>query len=181
MSAKVARRYATAFLEAALEQNELEKANDDIMLMINTLRASNDLRLFLKSPIIKKDQKSEVLATIFENKINALTVNLLNILSDKGRLNLLDDIGQNFIDIYNIHNGIIEVNVITAEELGNGQLDKLVKELELVTGKKVKANISVDKDLIGGILVRIGDTVIDGTVKYKLNQLKDRFASAALE
>jgi F-type H+-transporting ATPase subunit delta len=181
MSAKAARRYANAFLEAAVEQNDLEKANDDMMLIINTLRASNDLRLFLKSPIIKKDQKSAALATIFEKKINALTVNLLNVLSDKGRLNLLEDIGKHFIDIYNIYNGIIEVNVITAAELGDRQLDNLVKELELVTGKKVKANISVNEDLLGGILVRIDDTVIDGTVKHKLNQLKDRFASASVE
>lgn len=181
MSAKAARRYANAFLETAIEKKNIESAHDDMLLMQNTLQASNDLRLALKSPIVKKEQKRSVLASIFESKISGLTVNLLTLLSDKSRVDLLEDIAKHFIELYNRYHGIIEVNVSSASELEKSQLNTLIKKLESVTGKKVITQTSVNKDLIGGILVRIDDTVIDGTVKYKLNQLKDRFASAVVE
>ena len=180
MSAKAAKRYANAFLETAIEQKSLDEAYDDIMLIHNTLQSSNELRLFLKSPIIKKEQKKEALISIFEKQTGKLTVNLLHILSEKGREELLADITKHFIELYNIYHGIIEVDVHSASEMESNQLQSLINKLEVVTGKKVKARTAVRDELIGGALVRIDDTVIDGTVKYKLNELKDRFASAAL-
>ncbi len=181
MSAKAAIRYANAFLEAAVEKNDLEKAHDDMVLVFNTLRGSGDLRLFLKSPVIKKDQKSNVLSSIFSAKITDLSKNLLGVLSDKSRVDILEDIARHFIDLYNKYNGIIDVDVSSAVEIDKNQFRALINKLEKVTGKKVKAKTSVNKDLIGGILIRIDDTVIDGTVKYKLNQLKNRFASASVD
>jgi F-type H+-transporting ATPase subunit delta len=150
-------------------------------LIKNTLDQSAELRLFLKSPIVKKEQKKSALEKIFEKRIGELSANLLKLLSDKSREALLEDITLHFVDLYNEHSGIIEVEVTSATELGDAQLASLIKKLETVTGKKILANRSVDTTLIGGLTVRIDDTVIDGSVKFKLNELKERFTSAAVE
>lgn len=181
MSSKAARRYANAFLETAVEKKVVDKAYQDIILLQNTLQGSRELQLFLKSPIVKKDMKNAALTDIFASKISTLTINLLHLLSEKNRVDLLEDIVKHFINLYNQFRGIIEINVSTAAGLDKNQLQALIRNLERLTGKKVQTNVYENKELIGGILVRIDDTVIDGTVKHKLNQLKDRFASAAVE
>jgi F-type H+-transporting ATPase subunit delta len=181
MGSKAARRYANAFLITALEKDSLEKAKDDILLIKNTLDQSSELRLFLRSPIIKKEQKRSALEAVFEKKISPLSVNLLRILSEKSREPLLGDITRHFLELYNKHHGIIEVQITSSTKLDDKQLTALVNKLESVTGKKVEASISVDEDLIGGLTVRIDDTVVDGSVKYKLNELKERFTSAAVD
>ena len=181
MVAKAARRYANAFLITALEEDSLEKAKEDILMIQNTLDQSADLRLFLRSPIVRKEQKKSALEAIFENKVSELSINLLHVLSDKGREPLLGDITRHFIELYNYHHGIIEVQITSSAGLDNEQLERLVKKLESVTGKKIEAIVSVDENLIGGLTVRIDDTVVDGSVKFKLNELKERFTSAAVD
>lgn len=181
MSSKAAKRYANAFLETAIELDVLESIKDDILLIRETFKTSPELRIFLKSPVVKKDNKKEALSLIFGKRVQDITVNLLNILSDKNREVLLEDITNHFVDLYNIHHGIIEVVVYSASTLSKTQQKNLLTELEEYTGKKVRMTISVDESLIGGLKVRIQDTVIDGTVKHKLSQLKESFTEAAVQ
>lgn len=180
MSSKAAKRYANAFLETAIEMDLLDEAKEDILLIREIFNTSPDLRLFLKSPIIKKDKKKAALDSIFGDKVQDLTLNLLAVLSNKNREILLEDITSNFIDLYNLHHGIIEISVYSATELTKSQTDEIHKKLEEFTGKKVNLSLTVDEDLLGGLKVRIEDTVIDGTVKHKLSQLKDSFKEAAV-
>lgn len=178
MVLKAARRYANALLVTAIEQEILEEIKGDMLLIKQTISDSSDLRLFLKSPIIKKEVKKAALDEIFGNKIQKLTSNLISILSVKGRENLLAGITQSFVELYNVHHNIIEVDVETAFELAQDQISRLHKELETVTGKTVLLKIQTNSDLIGGLTVRIADTVFDGSAKYKLNQLKEKFTTA---
>lgn len=181
MSSKAAKRYAYAFLETALEMDILEEAKKDILMIGDVLDSSKDLRLFLKSPIVRKDQKRAALKEIFEENIHDLTGKLLEILTEKNREALLELITGHFIELYNVHHGIINVDVTSAMELDKEQIKTLKSQLESSTGKKILLNRSIDEDLMGGMMVRIDDTVIDGTVKFKLNQLKDQFSLAAVE
>ena len=178
MVIKAARRYANALLVTALEQNNLDEIKDDMLLIKQTISDSSELSLFLKSPIIKKEIKKATLEAIFEDKIQKLTSNLITILSDKGRENLLHGITLSFMELYNKHENIIEVDVKTAFELVADQEEELKKKLESVTGKTVLMKTEVNDDLIGGLTVRIADTVIDGSVLHKLNQLKIKFTTA---
>lgn len=181
MSTKAAKRYANAFLGLALEKDILEKSREDMLLIKNTIDGSSDLQLFLKNPIIKKDQKKKAVKTIFEGKIQDVTFEFYNLLARKDRENLLEEISTKFIELYNQHQGIIKVGVTSAKKLDDSQLKELEKNIEESTGKKVEFETDVEEELIGGLKIRIEDTVVDGSVKFKLSQLKDRLTSTAVE
>lgn len=181
MSSKAARRYAFAYHETAIENNLLEAVKDDVKLINDTLESSKDLRLFLKSPLVNKDQKKAALIEIFDKKVQQLTIQLLNILTEKSRESLLDMILKHFVDYYNDHHGIVKIDITSAFELDNDQINNLTKQLEIKTGKRIELNKQINPELIGGMMVRIDDTVIDGSVKHKLSQLKNRLTSTAVE
>lgn len=176
MISKAARRYAKALLQSALDQDILDDVEKDMRFILKTLQDSRELVVFLKSPIIKTEDKQEVLSKIFDEHISGETKSLLRLLSEKNRENLLDDISQGFFQLYNQHEGIIQVEVTTAYELSNSQRDDLRKALASSTGKKIEMNVTVNEDIIGGIIVRIDDTVLDGSVKHKIRKLKKQFA-----
>ncbi|MEX0822799.1 MAG: ATP synthase F1 subunit delta [Balneolaceae bacterium] len=180
MIAKAARRYANALLETAIELDILEEVKKDMQFVKNTVDQSKDLRIFLKSPVIKPELKKAALHEIFDGRVSDISMKLIKILSSKKRENLLLDITKGFMELYNNHHGIIEVNVSTAFDLTAELNSELHKKLESTTGKKVELITVTNKDLIGGLTVRIDDTVIDGSVKYKLNQLKDKFTASAV-
>lgn len=178
---KAAKRYATALLELAKERDEVERTLEDVLLVKNTLEESRDLLLFLKSPIIKPDKKVAALDAIFGDKLSEMVHKYISLIARKNRQNLLDEIVTAFIEKYNEFAGIISAEVFVAEELDDKQLDKVQKTLEKVTSKKVNISTRVQKNLKGGIAIKIKDTVIDGTIKHKLEQLEDEFLSSASE
>lgn len=178
---KAARRYATALLEIAKEQNKVEDILEDVRLIRNTLDGSKELVLFLKSPIIKYDDKLNALEEIFSKRVQDITNLFIKLLARKNRVYLLNQIAEAFIQKYNQYAGIIKIEVYTAYGLSDSQKEELHQALEKKTGKKVDMSVSKDASLMGGIAVRIDDTVIDGTVKHKLAELEHKFLSAAVE
>lgn len=178
---KAARRYATALLETAKEKKVVEETLKDILFIKNTVEGSKELALFLKSPVIKPNDKEAVLSTIFDKKIGKLSKEFVLLVSSKERTSILIEIASAFVDQYNEFAGIIEVEVRTAYALDNKQVQELLKVLEKSTSKKVEMNVIDQLDLKGGLLVKIQDTVIDGTVKHKLEQLEQTFLANSLE
>jgi F-type H+-transporting ATPase subunit delta len=179
-SFKAARRYATSLIQVAIERKEVDTILEDITLIDNTLKSSRELVLFLKSPIIKRDKKKKVLDELFGNKINELTQMFIDIMIRKDREDILPDIFKSFIDQYNEYVGIINISVVSADKLNDHQIDDLKKSLEQKTNKKVQLEISENKSLRGGLKVRIVDTVIDGTVQHKLEQLESLFFNTGM-
>lgn len=170
---KAATRYASSLIQLGIERNELEVIAADISLLGNTIDASHDLVLFLRSPIINKARKKEALNTIFKDKISSVTTSFLEILVKKGRESTIVDVVRAFKKLYNDHCGIIEVEVTTASELDESQKNSLSQSLSKRTGKKIVLMTKIDKSVKGGIKARIDDTVIDGTIEYKLEQLRN--------
>ncbi len=178
---KAARRYATALLETAKEQKVVDATLDDILLVKNTIDDSKDLVLFLKSPIIKPDDKKAALSTIFGKEVNKLTTEFISLIASKERAAILPEIVAAFIHQYNAYAGIIEVEVRTATALDATQVTNLKKALESTTSKKVEIDLKEQPELKGGLMVKIDDTVIDGTVKHKLEQLQQTFLETSVE
>lgn len=178
---KAARRYASALLELAKERDEIEDILEDINFIKNTLDDSNELVLFLQSPIVKFDEKQNVLIELFGDEVQESTRKFLELLTRKNRGNLLHQVTEGFLKLYNKHAGIIEVEVSVASELDDSQRKALHEQLEKKTSKKVDLIIHIDESLKGGMAVRIDDTVIDGTVKHKLQQLEEQLMATAAE
>lgn len=178
---KAARRYATALLEIAKEQDQVDDILKDIELIHNTLEGSRDLVLFLKSPVINFDDKTQALEKIFFDELEEPTKLFLKLLSRKDRINLLDQIADAFIEKYKSYAGIITIGVFVARELNKEQQELLHSNLEQKTQKKVDMNVTVDEDLKGGMAIRIDDTVIDGTVKHKLQELEKSLLTTTVE
>jgi len=178
---KAARRYATALLESANEQNSIESTLKDILLIKETIEGSKELRAFLKSPVVKPVEKKKALSSIFDGKVSKEVSQFIGLITDKGREDILDEIAAAFIDVYNDHAGIITVEVKTAKALESDQITELTKMLEKTTSKTVNLDLIEQEDLRGGISVKIDDTVIDATIKHKLEQLEIRFLESSME
>ncbi len=178
---KAARRYAIAFLEASKEGNYVDTSLEDMLTIKATIEGSKELALVLKSPIVKPKDKKEVLASIFDGKISKEAAQFVSLITEKGREDILHDIVSAFVIEYNKYAGIISVEVNTAHALDKEQVAKLTDSLEKATSKKVELSQKVQADLIGGISVQIEDTVIDGTVKYKLSQLETMFLESSID
>lgn len=180
-SKKAAKRYATALLELAKERNEVESILEDIEFIHNTIQGSHELVTFLKSPIIKFDDKTAVLDDLFFDDIQEVTRLFIKLLARKDRIKLLDQVTEAFIEKYKEYAGIITVDVFVAQELSDSQRKALLKELEDKTQKKVDMNVTQDESLKGGMAVRIQDTVIDGTIKHKLEELEESLLATPAE
>jgi F-type H+-transporting ATPase subunit delta len=180
MSSKAARRYASALLGYAQETKSVEIVLKDVQFIHETLKQSKELSVFLKSPVIKDAKKMSVLSDIFKKSISSECWKFFELLSEKSRLELLPAVTVAFIHAYNKYAGIIEIEVFSAFKPEESQLTEIKRSLEKSTSKKVNLTSKVDDKLLGGMVIKIDDTVIDGSVKNKLQQLEHLFFKAAI-
>jgi len=174
-SSKVANRYAISLFENSLEKNILETVYDDINLLIKSLDDSSELRRAIESPVIKSELKSSILKEIFSDKLSKETLNFIFFIIDKKREELLYEISKRFLELRNEHLGIVEMEVTTAFEVTNEQIDNLKNMFESILKKTVKIKIKIDKNIIGGFIAQVGDTVYDASVINQIYLLKKEF------
>ncbi len=165
-------RYADAFTEFAEDKSVYDKVVQDVELINNTLVGSRELRNFLSSPVLKETKKKEIIKAVFGDKINDVTVRFLNFVVDKGRIEMLHEIMQRFLEIRDKKENITDVTFKSVIELGDEQAKRIKAEMETYTGKNVRFKNIVDKSLIGGYTAQIKDTVLDASVKRQLERLK---------
>jgi F-type H+-transporting ATPase subunit delta len=173
---RVARRYAEAALELAEEQKKGERIAGDLELVAKAIRESREFLALLKSPVLTKEKKRTVISAVFKSRLSSFSLGFLNLVLDKGREDLLGDIIQEFFRLRDERLGIAVLEVRAATELTKTQQQAIVKRFEEITRKKVRASFSIDKDLKGGFVARVGDTVYDGSVQRQLQLLRERFA-----
>lgn len=174
-NSKAAKRYAKALLSFAIEQKELETVAGEMKLIADTCSTSPDLVMLLKSPVVKTEKKRTILNTIFAGKIGAITLKFLELVTQKKREDQLPEIANAFQQIYREHKGIVTAEIITAVPLGE---EGKRKALAFITNlyDKVELTEKVDKELIGGFIIRVGDKQYDESVARKLNNLKREFS-----
>ena len=177
---KVARRYAEAAYELAEEQKLGERFAADLAVIQDAIKSSREFVAFLKSPIISKDRKHAVLAELFKTKISSFAFNFLNLLVEKGREELVGDIAREFFKLRDDRQGFVTLEVQAATGMTSDQQEMIVKRFESLSGKKVRAAFSIDKELKGGFVARIGDTVYDGSLLRQLELLRERFAEGVV-
>lgn len=172
---KVAIRYAKPLLELADEKKILDKVHADLLGFSNICKESRDFVLMLKSPLIPHLKKAEILTKIFKGKVEDLTLSFLDIIARKNRENLLPDIAEEFLKLYNLKMGVQEVVVKTTIALDDELRKTFEKLVSDITGKKPLLKEEIDKELLGGYVIKLGDQQIDDSVSGKLKDLKLRF------
>lgn len=172
---RIAARYAEALMTAAEEQQLRERVAADMKALEETMRKSREFSLFLKNAIIKREKKQVVLSELFGKTLHAMTVGFLVLLAEKGREEFLQDICTQFFALHDTRLGIVNVKITAATELSAGQQKGIQERFEELTRKKVRLDMTVEKELRGGFLARVGDTVFDGSVKRQLELLREKF------
>jgi len=171
----ISTRYARAFLDHIESKNKLKVVADDMVLLNNTFEGSRELRNVLSNPVIKKDNKIAILTQLFESKVNIDTVIFLKFIVDKNREDKLVDVVRRFNEMFDEKAGIVNAEVIGAFEIEEDLKDYFQKTVENYSNKTARLKYSSDKDLIGGFTIRIGDTIVDASVKNQLQLLKTKF------
>ena len=172
---RAAKRYAEALMSAAEEKKVLDRVTEDMQTLERMMKESREVMVFLKSPVINREKKRSILEEILAKKLHSLTMSFVLLLAEKGREDILTEIGTQFFMLRDERLGIVGVQIEAAEEISKDQYEKIQKRFEGLTQKQVRLAFSIDKQLKGGFLARVGDTVFDGTVKRQLEMLRIRF------
>ena len=167
----VARPYAEAAFRLADEANALGRWSE-MLAALALVAQDNRVRTAIGDPKLSDAQVAGLFISILAGRLNTEAENLVRVLVANGRLELLPEIRAQFEALKNEREGVIEVQVQSAFELSDAQVRDLVQRLEKKTGRKVKATIEIDKDLIAGVRVVLGDKVIDGSARAQLAALE---------
>jgi len=172
MNSAVAKRYGQALLQLAQEQNAVDKYQEELQLVVDTIGDNAQLESVFNGKEFDSETKIKVVKEVFTGKVSAHIVNLLCIVIIKGRESYLADI----LAMYKVYadeaRNVAYAEVVSAFELTDEQQEAIKKALAQKTGKDINLGVTVDKSLLGGMKVKFGDTVYDGTAIARLNGLR---------
>ncbi len=174
------RRYALALLSAAEEGQFLDQATEALNSIKETLSQSRDLVHVLRSPLINGDKKTHILEEVFKDIAGEKVMIFLRLLAHKKRAGQLPEIISEYQKLLDEKNGVINVAINSAVKLSDEQAKDLVNKLASYTGKKVRAKMLLKEELLGGVTVKIGDTIIDGSVRHQLQLMKKSLLAGKL-
>lgn len=171
-------QYANALADIALAQGAAEPVTQQLGDFGAAYAESAELRNFLASPAVSHSAKHGVIEKI-AGRLGASKIvrNFLFVVTDHQRSSILPEIIAAFQQVIRRRQGIAEAEIISAAELSAAQKADFTKKLESLSGKKVVAQYSLDPALLGGAVVRLGDTVFDGSVRNRLNQMRERLTA----
>ena len=169
---QLATKYAQAIYELAAEKNMLDQVEAELALVKSTIDQYSDLEVLIYHPRVLAQTKKETMSKIFSSDVASIVLKFLMLLIDKRRESLLPAIILEYTKLANEARNIVEAEVTTAVPLGNDQQIALINKLSLVTGKKIILKTQIDKTILGGVIVQIGDKLIDGSIARQLQTLK---------
>ena len=171
IKSQVGRRYSKAIFEIAEEKNQVKEIYEMLNSAMVLYRTDKEFKNFILNPLIDNEQKKSVLNEIF-GKDNSDNLNILLYILDKGRMNCIKYIVAEYLKIYYRKNRILDVKATFTKELTDEQKKKLIDKLSQKTGKEINLVIKVDKDILGGGIIKIGDKIIDGSIRRELDNWK---------
>ena len=171
-STTLARPYAKAAFEFALEKKNLSSWTD-MLEFLSLVVIDPSMAKLLDSPKVTREKASEAMLLVAEGKLDDQASNFVTLLASNGRLELLPEILSLYENYRANHEKTVEVEILSAVDLSDQQLNDLNSTLETKLGRKVNINCQTDPTLMGGMIVRAGDLVIDASIRGKLNDLAD--------
>ena len=170
----IARRWARAVFEIGKEGGTVARLRDDVASFAQTYAANEELRTVLDNPLVPESAREAVIVEIASRMdLSDVAKSTLRLLAQKRRLGALPDIARQLARLADEDQGILRAEVTSAETLTDDYLGKLRAELEKATGKKVVVTAKVDASLIGGVVTKLGDRVVDGSVRARLTGFRE--------
>jgi F-type H+-transporting ATPase subunit delta len=171
----IAKRYAQALFDLALEMNRLERINDDVKLMQEVIAENPQFRRLLKSPVIPDGKKSSILKSVFGRHVDELTIRFLLLITRKEREVFLREISDAFVAIYKKHHNIVTVKITTPVAFD----EKTRKDLLEMLRRDLHHNIDlveiIDPAMIGGFIITMDDKKYDASIRRQLDRLYKSF------
>ncbi len=175
----IAKNYAETLLELARRANDLEGWGKMIMDVANALESDESLRVFLETPRVSADAKNEILAKAFQDRMPRLFVRYLQALVKNRRQALIPEIAEEYRSLLDAVENRVHAQVTVAREADEGERAMIAKELSRVLGKTVIPHLTVNPAILGGVVVRVGDEVMDGSVRRRLSKLRNLLVHGA--
>lgn len=172
LTSQLASRYAQAIYELAAEKQALDAVEEQLILIEQTISSVPELGTLLYHPQVPVEAKKDTIVKVFGADLTEYVRNFLLLLIDKRRETALPGIIKEYRVLANQARNITEAEVTTAMPLADGERQALAAKLSAVTGKKVILNTNIDQSILGGVIVKIGDKLIDGSVTRQLKALQ---------
>ena len=169
---KIAKNYAEALFKIGKEQNSADKLYSQLKNVIEIIRNSNELKGFFENPLISSNDKKEIIYKIFGKDFDLQIINILNLLADNKRMELIGTVYYCFEGLYENMSNIKRVSVTSAIELSSDNKNRLEKILEIKTGSKILPTYKIKKEIVGGLIIKIGDKKIDLSLASKISNME---------
>lgn len=171
--------YAQSMLELANEQNQAEALGDELGALRQLISENPSFQEILTNPSISTDERAHLLGNTFRDRISPLLFSTLGVLNQKNRLGLLEQVAQGYDELLRRQLGRIEVDITVARELSADQLEKARGDISKALGKDAVIRQHVDEAVIGGAVLQVGDKLIDASVRYQLEAMREQMLAAA--
>lgn len=176
MAKLVSTTYAQAIFEVATEIDSLDQIKDELEFINESFKTHPEFYEVFRTPKISKEERKSIIVKVFGDKVSKEVMNFMKILIDKRRGAAIESIYNEFVDMVDDHKGVVKAVVESAIPMTDEEQNALTEKLAKVTGQEVHLKAVVKPEVIGGLVVRIGDKVIDGSVKSRLDIMKDNLA-----
>lgn len=178
---KIAARYAKSFFDLAAERNALDKAQVDMEILSGAIGGSKDLQLMLNSPIISVDKKLNILNAVFQSHLGEVSMKFVQIITKKGREGLLGGIADAFVIMAKQKNNIYAAMVETPVALSDAAREKIMTIVQGIRPGTIELEEVINKDLIGGYVLKVGDKMVDSSIASQLATLRREFTDNPYE
>lgn len=174
---EIAQVYARSLFQVAQEQGKLDVVREELGQVSETLESDHDMRLFFFSPYFSTEEKREGLRSTIEGA-DPVTMNLLDVLVENHRLPVVPRIRREYERLWRDANDLLPVTVTSAVELDDAVVARIGEEIGRQTGRKVELTRTVDPSIVGGFIVRVGNSILDSSIKNRLENLRKQIVRA---
>jgi ATP synthase F1 delta subunit len=175
---EIARVYAQALFEAAQDAGKLDEIHEQLTSFIEAMEESNDMRVFFFSPYFSSTEKREAISEAISGAEPEL-INFLELLAEKHRMPAIFHIRRRFDDLWAEAKKRLEVTLTSAIELDSDVVERVGAEIERQTEREIDMTSDVDPEILGGLVLKVGNRVLDASLRSKLERLRKEVASAA--
>lgn len=170
----VATRYAQALFDIAQDTDSIAKVEEELRGIVQALDESREFQQVVFHPQVPVGVKTKIVKELFADEISKTTFNFLCVILERHREAYLKDIAEAYIGLANQTRNIAEVEVTSAVELPTVHRVNLMQALSKMTGKEIRIRYQADPEIIGGLVIRLGDRIVDASVKRQLDRVKER-------